>query len=194
MKNFYAKPESKFRAAWRSIRRSKMATLDPFSPSAVKNMNVVGIVEMMDAAVYEIMNSGSASLTSIELADYERIVAAAAKISNYAAVIYDGNTLDLPHSNDPAYTIEYSTEGMDFGDMKNHGLRDIIRLYVNGWVDWSRSASADRPSNYYPADYNRFVNLMDSINNMLSAYDAGGVPQDAPAHSSYEMAKSDSGA
>ena len=171
-----------------------MATLDPFSPSEVKNMNVVGIVEAMDAAVYEIMNSGSASLTSIELADYTRIVDGAARISKYAAVIYDGKTLDLPHSNDPAYKIEYSTEGMDFADIKNHGLRDIIRLYVNGWVDWSRSASADRPSNYYSADYNRFLNLMSSITDMLAAYDAGGEPMDAPAHSSYEEAKHASGA
>lgn len=171
-----------------------MATLDPFSPSEVKNMNVVGIVEAMDGAVYEIMNSGSASLTSTELADYNRIVDSAARISSYAAVIYEGNTLDLPHSNDPAYEIEYTTQGMDFADIKNHGLRDIIRLYVNGWVDWSRSASADRPSNYYAADYNRFVNLMVSINDMLAAYDVGGAPQDSPAHSSYEMAKNSSGA
>jgi hypothetical protein len=163
-----------------------MSTLDPFAPSEVKNMNVVGIVEAMDAAVYEIFNSASAALTSIEVADYDRLVDAADRVSGYAAVIYAGPTLDLPHSDSPAYKIEFSTEGLDFATITNHALRDIIRLYVNGWIQWSRSASADRASNYYEADYTRFTQLMVSINEMLKAYGAVEAPIDAPAHSFYE--------
>lgn len=163
-----------------------MSTLNPFDPSEVKNMNVVGIVEAMDAAVYEIFNSASAALTSIEAADYTRIVDAAARVSKYAEVIYAGPTLDLPHSDSPAYAIEFSTEGLDFATMQNHALRDITRLYVNGWVSWSRSASADRASNYYEADYNRFTQLMVSITEMLKAYGDMQTPADAPAHSRYE--------
>jgi hypothetical protein len=160
---------------------------DPWQPTAVSNMYVPGIVERMDRMVYTMLESESSGLNDIVQGDLNRIEQDSAALQGYVKVLFDEGSLDLPHSYEAMYPIQYATLGYNYDDCKNKALRDLTRLLVAGWVGWSRSESADRSNGLYEADYNRFVTTMQSFDNLVSAYIKNYTPLDTPAISSYEI-------
>lgn len=162
--------------------------VDPWSPTSCRNMDVVGIVERWDKYTYEIMTSMSGTLNSIDEFDLERIQSYNKALRTYASVIFKSNRMDLPHTTPNMYNIQYLTQGLNFDDIKNKALRDIIRLYVNGWNQWSRSESADRSNGYEEFDYNRFLLIMDRIEGFIQSYIDEALPLDLPESSTFEDA------
>jgi hypothetical protein len=160
---------------------------DPWVPTNVSNMNIPGIVERMDRMTYEMLESEAAKLNDIPSFDIKRIQDQSAALQGYVKTIYESAPLDLPHSYEAMYPIHYATQGYDYDATKNKAIRDLARYLVNGWVQWSRSESADRSNGLYPADYNRFVALMATFDNLIDAYIKQYTPLDTPAQSQYEI-------
>ena len=160
---------------------------DPWVPNSVSNLNIPGIVERCDRAVYEMLESESARLNDIVPADIERFQANGEGLRTYVDVIYSMDVLDLPHSYEAMYPIHYATQGVDYDGVKNKSIRDLTRLLVNAWVQWTRSESADRSNALYESDYNRWVKILDAYDGMLKAYVIEATPMDTPASSSYEL-------
>jgi len=161
--------------------------LDPWVPNSVSNLNIPGIVERCDRLVYEMLESESARLNDI-LPDYiTRFQANGAGLRIYVDVIYGMKPLDLPHSYEAMYPIHYATQGVDYDAIKNPSIRDLSRLIVNGWVQWTRSESADRSNGLYEADYLRWVRILDAYDAQLKAYVIEATPMDTPATSTYEL-------
>jgi hypothetical protein len=161
--------------------------LDPWEPTAVSNLNVPGIVERLDRMVYEMLEGESAHLNDLLPDDIKRLIQNSAAIQTYVKVIFEGTALDLPHSYEAMYPIHYATKGYDYDAVKNKSLRDLTRLLVNAWVQWSRSESADRSNALYEDDYIRFVRIMEAYDNMIAAYVTEATPLDTPASSQYEI-------
>ena len=164
-------------------------TNEPWSPDSVRNMDVVGIVERWDKYAYELFTSESATLNSINQYDMDRILQYNAALRTYVDTINDSVMMDLPHSTPAMYNIKYLTQGLEYDNVKNKAIRDLIRLYVNGWLQWSRSESADKSNGFYDFDYNRFVLIMDRIDQFIAAYIEQATPQDQPESSNYSAQK-----
>ena len=163
---------------------------DIWTPDQVRNLDVVGVVERIDKCMYEIMESESAMLNSIEEYDLERIKSYNAALRNYTEVVYKSNRMDLPHSYPSMYQIKYLTLGKtEYDETKNKNLRDLLRLYANAMVQWSRSESADKSNGYYDADYSRFELIMDRIDGYINAYVEESTPLDWPESSTFEDAQ-----
>jgi len=160
---------------------------DPWEPKNCSNLNVPGIVERLDRTVYELLESESAHLNDMTADDLKRAQDNSTALRLYVDVIYKMKPLDLPHSFEAMYPIHYSTEGYDYNAVKNRIIRDLSRLMVNAWVQWTRSESADRSNGLYEADYNRWIRILDAYDVMLAEYAAEGTPIDTPANSSYEL-------
>lgn len=159
---------------------------DVWTPDHVRNMDVVGIVERIDRTIYELMESESSNLNSFEEYDIERAVSYNSSLRTYAAVVNDANRMDLPHSYPSMYEIKYITQGVDYGNTKNRLVRDLVRLYSNAMVQWSRSESADKSNGFYDADYNRFILIMDRIDGYIASYIQEATPLDLPESSAFE--------
>jgi hypothetical protein len=168
-------------------RNKPMAKLEnPWEPTSVRNMDVVGMVERIDRFAYDIMHFESAQLNEITSFDLERIAAYNEALRNYASTINSAESMDLPHSYPHMYEIHYATSEMELDTMKNKALRDIIRLYINAWVQWSRSESADKSNSFHPADYNRFILIMNRLDQYIASYVQATLPLDMPESSNYE--------
>ena len=161
--------------------------LDPWVPNSVSNLNIPGIVERCDRSVYEMLESESARLNDILPDDITRFQANGQGLRTYVEVIYSMKPLDLPHSYEAMYPIHYATQGVDYDAIKNPSIRDLSRLLVNAWVQWTRSESADRSNGLYEADYNRWTRIIDAYDAQLKAYVIEATPMDTPATSSYEL-------
>ena len=161
--------------------------LDPWVPNSVSNLNIPGIVERCDRLVYEMLESESARLNDILADDLQRFGDNGKSLRLYVDVIYGMAPMDLPHSYEAMYPIHYATQGVDYDAIKCPSIRDLSRLIVNGWVQWTRSESADRSNGLYEADYLRWIRIITAYDNMIAAYIKEGTPIDTPATSSYEL-------
>jgi hypothetical protein len=159
---------------------------DVWTPDAVRNMDVVGIVERIDRIIYELMESESSNLNSLEDEDMTRVTEYNSSLRTYASVVNSSTRLDLPHSYPSMYDIKYVTKGVDYAGTKNRIIRDLVRLYSNAMVHWSRSESADKSNKFYEKDYVRFLKIMDRIDGYLTAYVAEATPLDLPESSAFE--------
>jgi len=161
---------------------------NPWSPSEVRNMDICGLVERIDRVIYETMTSESAALNELNSFDVQRQMDYSMALRTYASTMNSASVMDLPHSYPHMYKIHYVTESVDIEDIKNKGLRDIIRFYVNAMVQLSRSESADKSNAFHPADYGRFLLIMDRIDQYISSYLQSTLPLDFPKSSDYEKA------
>ena len=161
---------------------------NPFEPKTSRNMDVVGIVERIDRYAYDICKFESATQNQITEYDMARIQQYNAALRTYVATLNDANKMDLPHSFPAMYDIRYLCEdgGIDIDEIKNKAIRDIVRLYVNCWVQWSRSESADASNGFHPADYTRFLLIMDRIDYYIQSYIEQALPLDLPESSAFE--------
>ena len=164
-----------------------MSLTNPFEPAEVRNMDVVGIVERLDRSAFDVMEFESASLNEVTEYDLGRIRQYNAVLRTYASVINSSIDMDLPHSYPHMYQIKYITTNLDFENVKNKVLRDVVRLYANAWVQWSRSESADRSNGWMAADYERFIIIMDRMDAYLAEYAQASLPIDLPHSTTYEM-------
>jgi hypothetical protein len=191
MKNLFAQPESKTRAIWRIIRSSNMTdiALDPYSPSSVRNLQIVELCESLDKAVWEMFGSTSSSLNFINPEDMVRVIRDMAAIRTQAETTKNAPRMDLPYTSPTQYPINWTTEGLDFNEVTNNGLRSLIRLLVNGWMQWSRSESADNSNGLSDYDYGRFLLIMDNVDAVIDGYLKATGPLDLPASSRYGRAE-----
>ena len=157
-----------------------------WEPDKVRNMDVVGAVERIDRTIYELMESESSMLNSLEEYDIERVLQYNAALRTYCAVINSANRMDLPHSYPGMFDIKYITKETDYDGTKNRIIRDLVRYYANAMVQWSRSESADKSNGFYEADYTRFLLIMDRIDAYMEAYIKEATPLDLPESSAYE--------
>ena len=157
-----------------------------WEPDHVRNMDVVGIVERIDRTIYELMESESSELNSLEEYDVKRVLDYNTALRTYADVINAANRMDLPHSYPQMYAIKYITQGVDYNGTKNRIIRDLVRYYANAMVQWSRSESADKSNGFYDADYNRFILIMDRIDGYMESYIKEATPLDLPESSAFE--------
>ena len=164
-----------------------MALSNPHEPTHVRNMDVVGIVERLDRASFDVMEFESASLNEVTEYDLARIRQYNAVLRTYASVVNSATNMDLPHSYPHMYEIKYITTDLNFDNVKNKVLRDVVRLYANAWVQWSRSESADRSNGWMPSDYDRFIIIMDRLDSYLTEYAAQALPIDLPHSTTFEM-------
>ena len=161
--------------------------LDPWQPNSVSNMNVPGIVERCDRLVYEMLESESARLNDILEDDLTRFKENGEALILYVETIYKLKPMDLPHSYEAMYPIHYATQDVDYDAVKCPSIRDLARLLVNAWVQWTRSETADKSNGLYEADYNRWVRIMEAYMSMIDSYIEQAHPLDTPATSSYEL-------
>jgi hypothetical protein len=159
---------------------------NPWMPNEVRNMDICGLVERIDRVIYETMTSESASLNELNSFDIQRQMDYSSTLRTYASMMNSASVMDLPHSYPHMYKIHYLTETVDVEDIKNKGLRDIIRYYLNAMVQLSRSESADKSNAFHPADYGRFLLIMDRIDQYISAYLQATLPIDFPKSSDFE--------
>ena len=159
---------------------------DPWEPETVRNMDVVGMVERIDRYAFDIMAFESSSLNEITTYDLERIQSYNEALRVYGSTINSSPVMDLPHSYPHMYQITYITKEMDIANVKNKAIRDIIRMYVNNWVNWARSESADRANGWHPGDYSRFIIIMDRLDVFIQSYIGATLPLDLPKSSSFE--------
>ena len=159
---------------------------NPWSPNEVRNMDICGLVERIDRVIYETMTSESSALNELNEFDVQRQINYSASLRAYASTMNSASVMDLPHSYPHMYKIHYATEEVDVEDIKNKGLRDIIRFYLNAMVQLSRSESADKSNAFHPADYTRFLLIMDRIDQYISSYLQSTLPVDFPKSSEFE--------
>ena len=163
----------------------------PHEPTGIKNMDIVGVVERMDRAVYDMGNNNSAETTILLMDDAFRIRDQALVIIGYAAAINEQNHMDTPHSKTP-YTIRWTTVEplYNFDAIKNELIRDITRYYISGWEQLTRSDSADVSNKWTPNDYGRFeqamLRVLTTIEGYIAAVEDGTLPEDIPQMSNYE--------
>ena len=157
-----------------------------WTPDHVRNMDVVGVVERIDRTIYELMECESSELNSLEEYDIQRVLDYNDALRTYTKVVNEANRMDLPHSYPRFYAIKYITQGVDYNGTKNRIIRDLVRLYSNGMVQWSRSESADKSNGFYDADYNRFLLIMDRIDGYMQSYIKEATPLDLPESSAFE--------
>ncbi len=159
---------------------------DPWEPKVARNMDVVGLIERIDRFAFDMVKFESAYINEVTQYDLERIRSYQSALRTYASVLNDATAMDLPHSFPAQYEIHYLTDQMDFDHVKNKTVRDIIRLYVNLWVQWSRSESADKSNGFLIFDYNRFLLIMDRIDYYIDNYTVEALPLDLPESSAFE--------
>lgn len=159
-----------------------------WEPASIRNMDVVGVCERIDRTMYEISQSESASLNSLEEYDLNRIISYNSALRTYVDVVNQANRMDLPHSYPAQYTIKYicNDANVDYDGTKNRILRDLQRLYANMLLQWSRSESADKSNGFYEADYNRFLLIMDRVDGYIDSYIKEATPLDLPESSTFE--------
>ena len=163
-----------------------MALQDPYDPDTVRNMDIVGLVERIDRYVFDMAEFESASLNEIISYDIERLEQYSRALRTYSSMISSASSMDLPHSYPHMYEIKYITKELNPDNVKNKAIRDLIRLYMNAWVQLSRSESADRSNGFMAADYDRFLLIMDRADQYLATYVQSVLPVDTPHSSSYE--------
>jgi hypothetical protein len=172
-------------------RRNKMPDNElsnPWEPKNVRNQDVVGSVERADRYAFDLIKFESAMLNDITSFDMDRIISYVNALRTYVNTLNDAPATDNPHSYPGMYTIYYLTEGVNFDDVKNKALRDIIRMLVNTWVNMSRSESADRSNGFLPFDVTRWNLHLDRIEYYIKSYIDESLPLDLPESSAFEDA------
>lgn len=161
---------------------------NPWEPTTVRNPDVVGAVERADRYAFDMAKFESASINEITEFDVTRILSYNSALRTYITTLNDAPATDNPHSYPGMYNVYYLTQDFDFDTVKNKAIRDIIRQYVNLWVNLSRSESADKSNGYLTFDYNRAMTHLDRIDYYIKAYIAEALPLDLPESSSFEDA------
>lgn len=158
---------------------------NPWEPKSVRNMDVVGAVERFDRFAFDMAKFESAVLNEITQFDLARIQQYNTAMRTYVDTLNTAPLMDLPFSYPSMYTIVYLTENFEFDSVKNKALRDILRMYVNGWVQLSRSESADKSNGFLSYDVHRFHLIMDRIDFYIASYINQALPLDLPESSQY---------
>lgn len=166
---------------------------DVYDPEACKNFDVVGAVDRLDRILYELVTSESATTNDFNEFDRTRFMNNWADVNRYIKAIQAQNRLDLPHSFPAMYHFKYYTKAaepvIDWEGVKNSFVRDLCRLVVNAFVQWSRSESADQSNRFIPADEARWDLLYSRGVTMVETYANEVLPGDRPESSDFEMAK-----
>lgn len=161
---------------------------NPWTPTTVRNPDIVGSVERADRYAYDMAKFESASINEITDFDVIRIQSYNSALRTYITTLEQAPATDNPHSYPGMYNIYYLTQDFDFDTVKNKAIRDIIRQYVNLWVNLSRSESADKSNGFLGFDYQRAMTHLDRIDYYISAYIQQALPLDLPESSSFEDA------
>lgn len=162
---------------------------NPWTPVDVRNMDIVGAVERADRYAFDMCRFESVMLNEITSFDITRILSYNSAMRAYVDTLAAAPATDNPHSYPGMYHIEYLTKDFDFDTVKNKGIRDIVRQYVNMWVNLSRGESADRSNGFLTFDLHRFHLHMDRIDYYINSYIQQALPIDLPESSAFEDAK-----
>ena len=159
---------------------------NPWEPTTVRNPDIVGAVERADKYAYDMCRFESASINEITEFDINRILSYNGALRVYIQTLNEAPATDNPHSYPGMYSIYYLTQDFDFDSVKNKAIRDIVRQYVNLWVNLSRSESADKSIGYLIFDYNRAMTHLDRIDFYIESYIKQALPLDLPESSAFE--------
>ena len=162
---------------------------NPWEPKNVRNMDVVGCVERADRYAFDMTKFESAMQNIITEFDMGRIQSYVGALRTYVNTLNSAPATDNPFSYPGMYHIEYLTENVDFDQVKNKALRDIIRQIVNLWVNMSRSESADRSNGFETFDVGRWNLHLDRIDFYIQGYIDQALPLDLPESSQFEDAR-----
>ena len=169
-----------------------------YTPSQCRNFDVVGVVDRIDRALYELCTSESAVTNEFNEYDQVRYLTMTSEINQYIGVIQDQERLDLPHSYPAMYTYNFITqaatnpqtgEPIAWEQIKNSFVRDLARLMANALVQWSRSESADASNKFIPKDVERWNLIYDRSVAMVEKYAKEALPGDKPESSDYELGR-----
>jgi hypothetical protein len=166
---------------------------NPWEPTIVNNMDVVGTVERLDRYCYDILRFESSRQNVITEFDLARIRTYIDASRIYVDTLNNAPSTDNPFSYPGQYTIVYLTKDYNFAETKNKAIRDIVRMWVNTWVNMSRSESADRSNGFSPFDVTRFNLNMDRMTYYLDQYVIESLPLDLPESSQFQDAQSNTG-
>ena len=159
---------------------------NPWEPKNVRNPDIVGAVERADKYAYDMCRFESASINEITEFDQTRILSYNNALRVYITTLNEAPPTDNPHSYPGMYNIYYLTQDFDFDSVKNKAIRDIVRQYVNLWVNLSRSESADKSNGYLVFDFTRAMTHLDRIDYYISSYIDQALPLDLPESSTFE--------
>ena len=159
---------------------------NPWEPKTVRNPDVVGSVERADRYAYDMAKFESASINEITEFDVTRILSYNNALRTYITTLNDAPATDNPHSYPGMYNVYYLTQDFDFDSVKNKAIRDIIRQYVNLWVNLSRSESADKSNGFLTFDFTRAMTHLDRIDYYINSYIKAALPIDLPESSAFE--------
>ena len=157
-----------------------------WEPKTVRNPDVVGSVERADRYAYDMAKFESASINEITEFDVTRILSYNNALRTYITTLNDAPATDNPHSYPGMYNVYYLTQDFDFDSVKNKAIRDIIRQYVNLWVNLSRSESADKSNGFLTFDFTRAMTHLDRIDYYINSYIKAALPIDLPESSAFE--------
>ena len=159
---------------------------NPWEPKSVRNPDIVGAVERADRYAFDMCRFESASINEITEFDINRILSYNSALRTYIQTLNDAPPTDNPHSYPGMYNLYYKTEAFDFDSVVNKAIRDIVRQYVNLWVNLSRSESADKSNGYLVYDYTRAMTHLDRIDYYIDSYIKQALPIDLPESSKFE--------
>ena len=158
---------------------------NPWEPKSVRNPDIVGAVERADRYAFDMCRFESASINEITEFDINRILSYNSALRTYIQTLNDAPATDNPHSYPGMYNLYYKTESFDFDSVVNKAIRDIVRQYVNLWVNLSRSESADKSNGYQVYDYTRAMTHLDRIDYYIDSYIKQALPIDLPESSKF---------
>ena len=152
----------------------------PYEVTEANNYDIIGGVERFDKVIGEIAQSESADGGANSSFDRTRIDSYNAALRAYMATIASQTgQVDLPHSYPTLYPIEYWSNTLDV-QVRNPSVRNLLVLYMQGMEQLSKSASAGHSNGITPHDYQRFLMIMDKIENFLTDYIDQATPIDMP--------------
>ena len=153
----------------------------------MENVDLVGIIERIDEANYEMLLSQSSGLTAFRVADRARIEAYLNRAESLFTWIIGQPEVDSPQTHPILYPISYLSNKMDGPDGKaiihdpeNKGLRDCVRMMRVWMAEMSRSASRRMPNGISKPDQDRFTSHLDKIRKYLTDYIDATQPVDLP--------------
>ena len=169
-----------------------------YDPEACRNFDVVGVVDRINRALYELCTSESAVTNDFNQFDQGRYLTMTGEIDQYIQVIGEQERLDLPHAYPAQYHFNYITkdaQNLQTGEpiawerIKNSFVRDLARLMANAQVQWSRSESADASNKFIPADVERWKLIYARSTAIVEKYAADVLPGDKPESSDFELGR-----
>jgi hypothetical protein len=155
-------------------------------PTSVANFDVAGAADRIVTFANELIASQSAKQAEFNVHDRDRSSDYLDRLESYIGVIAQpDNPLDLPKTHPTAYPVTDFPVDEQINVIENAEVRDLVRRFKAGYVEFVHSQSKDRASGIFAADKTRLDALIENSRGIIAfgqaSVDLPENPADVPA-------------